>query len=135
MHALLRYPKSQRRIIAQEWARRSNAVQSAARMERGPDAETVRYRALRDTRGKIIAHGCVYSANGARPWQIVRSQRGRTNQVDLDINGALFRTGSLRTALHAVKSAKWRLPRPPLPATHDYPAAHEIPHPTTESLR
>ena len=51
--ALYRYPKKERRAVAQLWARRSNAVQSAARIARAPDAETVRARALHDARGQI----------------------------------------------------------------------------------
>jgi hypothetical protein len=76
-------------------------------MERGPDAETVRWRALDDARGQILAHGCRYSASGAVVWEIRRSLRGRINQVDLILAGKLWRTGSLRTARRAMKSGKW----------------------------
>jgi len=55
MQALLRYPKHKRRAIAQEWARRSNAVQAKMRMEREPDCETQRFRALHDAKGQVIA--------------------------------------------------------------------------------
>lgn len=62
MQALLRYPKHQRRAIAQEWARRSQAVQAMNRIARGPDAETLRKRALEDARGQIEREGCTYTA-------------------------------------------------------------------------
>lgn len=107
MHALLRYPRSQRRAVACEWARRSNAGQALKRMERGPNAETMRWRALHDARGQVLAHGCRYSASGAVAWEITRSRHGRINQVDLVISGQLFRTGSLRSARRAVRTCKW----------------------------
>ena len=40
--------------MAQEWARRSNAVQSAKRMAREPDFETLRWRALDGARGRAV---------------------------------------------------------------------------------
>lgn len=103
MHALSRYPRHRRRAVARIWAQRSNAVQAAARAVRGIDAETARWRALDDARGQIIAHGCVYSADRATPWEIRRSLRGRVNQVDLFVCGRIFLTGSLRAARRSVR--------------------------------
>ncbi len=106
--ALLRYPKRQRRAVAREWAYRSHAVQAASRAARSPDPDTRRWRALHDARGQIIAAGCVYYHDRVTPWRIVRSLRGRVDQVDLILSDQLYRTGSLRTARLAVKFGKWR---------------------------
>lgn len=108
MEALLRYPKRQRRAVAQEWARRSHAAQQAARMERGPDWETVRMRALHDARGQILRHGVTYSSAHpeGQPWTILRSKQGRTNQVDLHIGATLAFTGSLRSLERGMRRAK-----------------------------
>lgn len=90
--ALYRYQKSERRAVAQAWARRSNAVQAEARMTREPDADTLRRRALHDARGTVLREGCTYSATGEQRWQVVRSVHGRTDQRDITINGQLFKT-------------------------------------------
>jgi hypothetical protein len=106
--AHLRYPKSQRRSVAQEWARRSHEVQQAARMERGPDFATLRARARHDARGQILRYGATYSAahpNG-QPWAIIRSKEGRTNQVDLHVGSLLVRTCGLRDISRGMKRAK-----------------------------
>lgn len=108
MEALTRYPKHQRRTIAAEWGRRSQAVQAEARMQREPDFETLRMRALHDRRGELITEGVSYHAAGAKHWRIVRSVAGRVNQVDLIINGQPWRTGSIERAVIAVKTGKWR---------------------------
>jgi hypothetical protein len=107
MEALLRYPKHERRAVAQEWARRSNAVQSAARMAREPDFDTLRWRALDDARGLILREGTTYRCGQETNWQLRRSLHGHSNQVDLLVNGLLFRTGSLRSALSAIRWQKW----------------------------
>ena len=98
MDALLRYQKHRRRAIAQEWARRSQAVQQAKRIERGPDAETVRMRALHDAKGTVLREGCTYRASGATPWQVRRSVAGRVNQIDIVAGGRVWRTCSMRAA-------------------------------------
>jgi len=90
--ALNRYPKQERRKVAQEWARRSNAVQSVARIASGVDADTLRSRALHDARGAVIREGHTYRSTGTTHWQIRRSLRGRTDQRDIVFDGALFRT-------------------------------------------
>lgn len=90
--ALLRYPRADRRAIAQEWARRSNAAQAEARLVRGPDADTIRARALNDARGQILREGRTFCAAGVTHWQIIRSVAGRTDQRDVLVDGRLWRT-------------------------------------------
>lgn len=57
--ALLRYPRRERRAVAQSWARRSHATQAAARIARGPDADTLHRRALHDARGQVVRAGVI----------------------------------------------------------------------------
>lgn len=90
--ALLRHHRNERRAIAQQWARRSNAAQTSARMERGVDADTLRRRALHDARGQLLREGRTYSSAGVIHWRVIRSVRGRTDQRDVIVNGELFRT-------------------------------------------
>jgi len=108
MEALLRYPKHRRRAVAQEWARRSHAVQAAKRMARGPDWDTVRMRALHDARGQVLRHGVTYSAThtNGQPWTILRSKNGRTNQVDLHIGATLVSTCGLRAIERGMHRAR-----------------------------
>lgn len=97
MQALLRYPRALRRAVAQEWARRSHAAQAARRMERGPDADTLRARALHDARGQLVREGVTYFADGrVVPWRVERSRRGRVNQLDVIVSGQLWRTAGAR---------------------------------------
>lgn len=94
--ALYRYAKRERRAVAQEWARRSNAVQSEARIARGPDAETVRMRALHDAKGQIVRQGCTYRATGTTHWHVCRSVSGSVRQFDFVTNGRLKLTAGRR---------------------------------------
>ena len=97
MQALLRYPRRQQRsAVAREWGRRGLAVQAKAARERGPDAETVRRRALDDRRGNVLRHGHTYRAGKVVAWQIRRSVAGRTDQYDIVIDGAVWRSGGVR---------------------------------------
>ena len=94
--ALNRYPKT-RREVARDWAHRSNAVQSTARIERGPDAETVRMRALYDARGQIVRQGVTFFGDGREvPWMVCRSRCGRVNQFDFVANGVVKLTAGPR---------------------------------------
>ncbi len=61
-----------------------------------------------DARGQLVAHGCDYSATGTKEWEIIRSVRGKTNQVDLRRNGRLFKTGGSVRAKQAVKWGLWK---------------------------
>ena len=92
MVALKRIPKHLRSAKAREWAKRSNEVQAAARIERGIDADTMRKRALHDARGQLVREGCTYREGKVITWRIVRSVAGRVDQFDVIANGALRET-------------------------------------------
>jgi hypothetical protein len=96
MEALKRYPKYQRRAIAQEWARRSHVAQQIKRNAIGPDPETLRKREQFDTKGTILREGCTYTATGETIWQVRRSIVGRVDQLDLVANGETIRTSGPR---------------------------------------
>jgi hypothetical protein len=96
MQALLRYPRRQRSAVARDWGRRGLVAQAAARMARGPDAETRRRRTLEEWRGVVLRHGHTYRADGIVAWEIRRSVAGRTDQYDIVTDGRLWRTGGVR---------------------------------------
>lgn len=106
--ALLRYSGAKRKAKAREWSARGKLARAAKRITYGPDAETVRMRALYDARGQVLRHGVTYSAAHpeGQPWTILRSKRGRTNQVDLHIDATLAFTGSLRALERGISRAK-----------------------------
>lgn len=82
-----------RRLRAQQMARRSNEVQATKRLNREPDADTLRWRALWDAKGSPTDRaGCTYTSGGEIHWEVRRSLRGRTNQYDLIANGSLVKT-------------------------------------------
>lgn len=81
-----------RRKVAAEWGRRSQAVQAEQRLNRDPDAETVRRRALDDRRGTVIRAGVTYRATGETIWAVAHSRAGRTDQFDVVADGRLWRT-------------------------------------------
>jgi hypothetical protein len=89
------------------FSRSGNEARAAKRMALGADADTLRSRALYDARGRTIRQGCDYSAAGEKHWVVIRSVRGRTDQIDLLRNGRLFRTGGIRQASHAIKFGVW----------------------------
>lgn len=99
------------RLRCQAMARRSNEVQAAARLLREPDADTLRWRALHDARGQVIREGVTYTAGKETRWLVCRSRAGRTNQVDLVVDGTLRRTGAMRTALRAIRRGAWTVAR------------------------
>ena len=76
------------------------------------DADTVRRRALDDARGLLLREGVTYRAGGETHWQLRRSLRGRVNQVDLVVDGVVWRTGARRDADKAVRRGKWPSPQP-----------------------
>jgi hypothetical protein len=96
MVALKRIPNHLRSAKAREWAKRSNEVQAAARIERGPDADTVRKRALEDARGQLVREGCTFRDGKAITWSIVRSVAGRSDQYDVIASGQLRETAGKR---------------------------------------
>ena len=92
-------------------AHRSNEVQAAARLLRPVDADTLRRRALDDARGLLLREGVTYRADSATHWRLHRSFRGRVNQVDLVVDGAVWRTGARRDADRAIRRGKWPAPQ------------------------
>jgi thioesterase domain-containing protein len=113
--ALHRYPKAARRAVAQEWGRRSQRVQTVKRMERGPNAETLRRRAIADARGQILRAGVTFFGDGrVVPWLVRRSISGRSNQLDLFVAGRVFRTLGNRALARLLRAQPLRLihPRP-----------------------
>jgi hypothetical protein len=109
MQALQNIPRHKRSAVAREWGRRSQAVQAEARKTREPDFHTARLRALHDRRGELIREGMSYRNGREISWRIIRSLRGRINQVDLIINGQHWRTGSIEQAHLAVVRGTWRV--------------------------
>lgn len=93
--ALLRYPRAQRSEIARTWGLRA----AAARVAREPDLVTLRKRALHDRRGQIIREGVTYCATGHIRWCVRHAVAGRSNQVEIVVNGRVWRRCSLRSAL------------------------------------
>lgn len=70
------------------------------------DADTLRRRALHDARGQIIREGITYHGNGrVTPWSVRRSVAGRSDQLDVFVGGALWRTGGQR------RVARWLSPK------------------------
>ena len=101
--ALNRYPAGKRRSeVAKAWAARSVEARAKKRMERGPDADTLRKRAAHDARGKVLREGVTFRGDAPSDfWQVVRSRKGRVSQCDCLLNGQLVKTCSLKLA------AKW----------------------------
>jgi hypothetical protein len=56
------------------------------------DADTLRMRALSDSKGAILRHGVHYTSNKETRWAIARSATGRANQLDVIFDGKLSRT-------------------------------------------
>tara|TARA_R110000868_G_scaffold394400_1_gene665726 strand:- start:1914 stop:2204 length:291 start_codon:yes stop_codon:yes gene_type:complete len=81
-----------RKALSQRW----HAAKATKRIERGVDADTLRRRALHDARGQIVRHGCTYYATGEVHWEMRRSRRGRSDQLDYIENGAVELTGGPR---------------------------------------
>jgi hypothetical protein len=62
-------------------------------MPRKPDADTLRKRALWDTKGQATDRaGATYTTSGDTHWHVRRSLRGRTDQFDIVANGSVVRT-------------------------------------------
>ena len=108
MQALKRYPKHMRSAIAREWAQRSNAEQSAARIARPVDADTLRWRAMHDAKGQLLREGCTYTATTVTRWEARRSVLGSVKQVDLIVNGQFWRRGSMRAVNAAIRWSRWK---------------------------
>jgi hypothetical protein len=65
-------------------------------LERGPDFDTLRWRAFQDRRGQLIRRGTTYRAGRVIQWEIRWSLRGTIKQQDILVDGALWRTGGPR---------------------------------------
>ena len=68
-----------------ELSKRCNAAKAKKRIKQGVGADTLRFRALHDARGKIERSGTTYDATGSHTWEMRRSIAGRTNQHDFTI--------------------------------------------------
>lgn len=99
--------RESRREIGRVRGLASQRIQRVNRANSLPDAETAMRRALDDARGETIDEGRDWIDGKERHWLIRRSLYGRTNQVDLVINGTPWRTGALAHARHAIKWGKW----------------------------
>lgn len=65
-------------------------------MERGPDADTMRWRALYDAKGQVLREGVCWRNGVEIRWQVRRSVSGRVNQFDLISNGRVIQTCGAR---------------------------------------
>jgi len=88
-------------------ARESNRVQQENRSTRDVDFDTTHRRALHDAKGQTIREGCTYTTGTVRPWLLRRSLHGRTDQVDLLIDGAVVRTCGRCEADSAIRWMVW----------------------------
>ena len=107
--ALYRYPRGPRRqAAAREWGRRSGIARRALRLAAGPDAETLRRRALAARRGRIV---CTLYSRGSE--LILRhSVAGRTDQFDILLAGSLWRTCGPRRLPAWLRSLRCFAPSP-----------------------
>ena len=98
---------ARRRAAASERGRRlgalGNAAQARARMERVPDADTLRQRTLEDARGQTLREGVTYGDGRVIAWRVRRSQTGRTNQVDVLANGRVRETCGARAVARRLR--------------------------------
>jgi len=101
----------------------SARVMAARRMQREPDADTCLWRARQDARGQVVREGRTYTATGVTHWQIVRSQVGQHRQLDVLVNGQVWRTGGTRKVARWLKVARRQLSPPVANSdlTHDRP--------------
>lgn len=86
-------PLAKRSAVSQRW----HEAKAVKRLQREPDFETVRMRALHDAKGKVLREGVTYTASGATNWQVRRSIAGRINQFDLIANNSVVRTCGRRS--------------------------------------
>jgi len=106
--ALLSFPPHERKKKAREWARKSHVARRLNAIASGPDFETVIWRAKQDARGEVEHYGMSYSS--AKPdgetWFVVRSKRGRVNQVDVITGDSVAKPCGLRTVERGMARAK-----------------------------
>ncbi len=75
-----------------EFSARLHAAKASKRAKLGADADTLRKRALHDARGMVLHEGTTYENGTEKRWRVIRSIAGRTNQLDVFVNDALWRT-------------------------------------------
>jgi len=85
-------PYGARQAVSKRW----HEAKSKLRMERGPDADTMRKRALYDAKGQLVREGCTYRDGKVVTWRIVRSVAGRCDQFDIIASGQLRETAGKR---------------------------------------
>lgn len=73
-----------------------NTAKAKLRLERAPDLDTLRLRALHDAKGEVIRHGCTYRANRETHWVVRRSIKGACDQFDFIANGRVKLTAGPR---------------------------------------
>jgi hypothetical protein len=70
------------------WGRRLARARWASPVVKDVDADTARWRALDDARGKVLREGVTYRGDGTvTAWAVRRSVAGRTDQVDVVADG------------------------------------------------
>ena len=98
-----------RKELGRKWGLASARSRAKLAMLREPDWFTVCKRAAHDMRGQVLRDGATYYGDGREShWSLNRSFRGRLDQVELQVNGAHWRTGSMRAACAAIR---WRVVR------------------------
>lgn len=96
-------PKHRRKLVSLML----HQAKAKLRMDREPDADTLRMRAIYDAKGQVLREGVTYTATSERPWAIRRAVHGRVNQVELVVAGAVRKCGSMRKANSAARMGAW----------------------------
>ena len=116
MAALLRHPKHLRRLKAREFGRRSVESRRRKAIERGPDFETLIWRAKQDRKGTVVREGVLYRADGrVQQWAIRHALRGRSDSYEILLDGAVWKRGGPRVIQKHMPGIKLRKlsPAPP----------------------
>lgn len=96
-----------RKELGRKWGLASAKARAKLATQREPDWITACKRAAHDLRGQVLREGATYQVDGVTHWQLCRFFRGRLNQVDLVVNGSVWRTGSMRSARAAIRWGRW----------------------------
>lgn len=94
-------------FLGRKWGLASAIARQKLRMERGPDWPTQIKRGQDAMRGSVLREGCTFRQGEEIHWLLIRSLLGMRNQVDLVVNGSLYRTGSMKNASAAIRWNKW----------------------------
>jgi hypothetical protein len=76
-------PFGARQAVSKRW----HKAKAIKRMEREPDADTVRMRTLHAARGMVVRDGCSWKDGKRIEWRVIRSIEGRTDQFDVLVTG------------------------------------------------